>query len=189
MDVRDASGNPVALIVVGGVLQTSNGGAVSSPQLPATIGQKDAAHSMSVVLSSDGPFSTNFGLQADAVATTDTGSFSLIALFKRLLQGVTSMLGQRSYTITQTAITMDGTTKQLIAANAARKYLSWMVVGAGAVTVAPGAADAVAGVGRVYNGGGTALQGGAEDFPGGAPSNPFQTIGPVGAILYVWEGV
>lgn len=34
----------------------------------------------------------NIGAKADAAATTDTGSFSLIALFKRLLQGITSLV-------------------------------------------------------------------------------------------------
>ncbi len=33
----------------------------------------------------------NLGAKADAVATTDIGTFSLIALFKRLLQGMTTL--------------------------------------------------------------------------------------------------
>lgn len=52
---------------------------------PAALGQGTAAQSIPVVLSSDGPFATNFGVQADAAATSDTGSFSFIAFVKRLL--------------------------------------------------------------------------------------------------------
>lgn len=48
-------------------------------------GSATAANSMPVVLSTDGPFATNFGAVADVEATTDTGSFSFIAFVKRLL--------------------------------------------------------------------------------------------------------
>lgn len=37
---------------------------------------------------------TNTGAQADAVATTDTGTFSLIALIKKVAQNITSLAGQ-----------------------------------------------------------------------------------------------
>lgn len=67
---------------------------VAVANLPGTLGQKTAAGSTSVVLSSDGPFSTNFGLQADAAATTDTGSFSLVAFIKRGLQNWTALLAK-----------------------------------------------------------------------------------------------
>lgn len=50
-----------------------------------TLGAKPAASSLPVVLSSDGPFATNFGQVADAAASTDTGSFSFLAFIKRLL--------------------------------------------------------------------------------------------------------
>lgn len=49
------------------------------------LGQAIAANSTPVVLSSDGPFATNFGLQTDAEATSDTGAFNFLQLFKRLL--------------------------------------------------------------------------------------------------------
>lgn len=39
-----------------------------------------------------GATSTNLGAKADSAATNDTGTFSLIALFKRLLQGITSLV-------------------------------------------------------------------------------------------------
>ncbi|MCC5644788.1 hypothetical protein LC607_17950 [Nostoc sp. CHAB 5824] len=62
-------------------------------RLPVTLGTKTAANSLPVTLSSDGAFSTNFGSTSDSAATTDTASFSLIALFKRLLS-VTLAKGQ-----------------------------------------------------------------------------------------------
>lgn len=77
---------------------------ITSTQLPASLGQKTAANSMSVVLSSDGPFSANFGLTADSVATSDTGTFSFIALFKRLLTlvtGITAVGHTATVTITR----------------------------------------------------------------------------------------
>ena len=67
---------------------------VTALQTLATRGQQVSATSTSVVLSSDGPFATNFGLQADTVATTDTGSFSLLALIKRGLQNWTALLAK-----------------------------------------------------------------------------------------------
>jgi len=48
-------------------------------------GLNTAANSISVALSSDGPFATNFGASADTEATSDTGSFSLLGFVKRLL--------------------------------------------------------------------------------------------------------
>lgn len=49
--------------------------------LPTSLGTKTAANSLAVTLASDGAI----GAQADASATSDTGTFSLIALFKRSL--------------------------------------------------------------------------------------------------------
>lgn len=49
------------------------------------LGSATSANSTPVVLSSDGPFSTNFGAVADTAATSDTGSFGLLGLIKRLL--------------------------------------------------------------------------------------------------------
>ena len=54
-------------------------------RLPTSTGAKTSALSFPVALSTDGLFATNFGAQADAAATTDAGSFSLISLVKRLL--------------------------------------------------------------------------------------------------------
>lgn len=58
-----------------------------------TTGTKSAANSFPVVLSQDGPFSTNFGLSTEGPADSDTASASFLRLFKRLLQRVTSLLG------------------------------------------------------------------------------------------------
>lgn len=59
-----------------------------------TPGQKAAAGSISVVLSSDGPFATNFGAAGDSAATSDTGSASFISLVKRGLQNWTTLLAR-----------------------------------------------------------------------------------------------
>ena len=64
--------------------------------LPSTLGQKTKANSLAVTLASDSdtlPISNaDLGLQADAVASSDTGTFSLIALFKRHLQYLGNVL-------------------------------------------------------------------------------------------------
>jgi hypothetical protein len=56
------------------------------------LGAAAAAASTPVTLANDGVFAVNFGLQADAAAGTDTGSFSFVALFKRMLQKFTTQL-------------------------------------------------------------------------------------------------
>jgi len=55
-----------------------------SPNITRGAGVVDA-NTQRVTLSSDGPLVTSVGNQADTPATTDSGTFSLIALFKRLL--------------------------------------------------------------------------------------------------------
>lgn len=51
----------------------------------------------------------DLGAQADAVATSDTGTFSLIALVKRGLQNWTTLLGRvPSLTVTSTRLLVDG---------------------------------------------------------------------------------
>lgn len=56
------------------------------------VGTKPAANSLPVVLSSDGPFSTNFGLSTEPPADSDTANSSFLRLFKRLLQSISSRL-------------------------------------------------------------------------------------------------
>ncbi|MEH1828259.1 MAG: hypothetical protein V7L22_23480 [Nostoc sp.] len=67
-------------------LDTTNSGYLSSinNKTPA-LGANTSANSQPVTLANDGIFATNFGAGSDSTATTDTGTFSLIALFKRLL--------------------------------------------------------------------------------------------------------
>lgn len=62
----------------------------TSPQLPTALGAQVAAQSLGVALATDGPVGTN----ADAAATSDAGSFSLIALVKRALANWTTLLGR-----------------------------------------------------------------------------------------------
>lgn len=63
-----------------------------------------------------GNIDTNLGAKADASATTDTGTFSLISLFKRLLEKTTTLISTLTDGTQKTKIT-DGagtvTTKQL----------------------------------------------------------------------------
>ena len=74
--------------------------------LPAK-GSATAANSIPVVLSSDGPFSTGFGAQADAAATSDTGAFSLIALIKRSLQNGSTLVGRVPAAVTPGLLPVD----------------------------------------------------------------------------------
>ncbi len=62
------------------------------------------------------------GAQADAAATTDAGTFSLIALFKRLLQGITTLTGKWSAaTGTKANVVAAITSTTILASNANRK--------------------------------------------------------------------
>lgn len=60
-----------------------------------------------------------FGTPGDAAATTDTGSFSFIALFKRLLSKIQDR--SKVSTATPVQVTCDATADPLISANTARK--------------------------------------------------------------------
>lgn len=78
-------------------------------------------------------FDTSFGLPNDAAAGTDVGTFSFIALFKRLLTSVTTLLATNAAmsaklqdhskvtTATPVQATCDTTADSLLALNAARK--------------------------------------------------------------------
>lgn len=57
-----------------------------------SLGANTAANSTPVTLANDGVFATNFGATADSAASSDTGTFSLIALVKRSLQSLTSLI-------------------------------------------------------------------------------------------------
>lgn len=88
-------------------LQASVNG--TDPQLPATLGPKTSANSLSMTLASDqalplpagaatqatlANIDADVGIVSDAAASSDTGSFSLIALIKRGLQNWTTLLGR-----------------------------------------------------------------------------------------------
>lgn len=97
--------------------------------------------------------------------------------------------GGSSYTITQTVVSITAGGLQIIAANANRKYLEWMVVGTQDVTVAPGAAAPSVGMGMVYTGVGAGKQGAGELFAQGVPTNAFSAIAAAaGSSLVIWEG-
>lgn len=62
------------------------------------------------------------GAKADAAATTDTGTFSLMALFKRLLQGITTLTGKWSAaTGAKSNVPSSATSVTILASNANRK--------------------------------------------------------------------
>lgn len=78
--------------------------------LPAALGQGTMAQSLRVVLASDQStivvsatattnLDTNLGAKADAVASTDTGTFSLISLIKKVNQSLTALIAQLPATL------------------------------------------------------------------------------------------
>lgn len=77
----------------------------------------------------------------------------------------------------------------LIAANANRKALRWMITGTNPMTVVPGAGPAVAGAGMNYSpGSGTGYQGGSDSFAGEVSTQAFSAISTGGTTVVVWEG-
>lgn len=92
--------------------------------------------------------------------------------------------------IVQTVINLAaGTSATLIAANAARKSLRWMVVGTNPMTVAPGTGTVTVGQGMNYGpSSGLGQQGGAESFTSDVPTNAFSAISAAGTTVAVWEG-
>jgi hypothetical protein len=97
-------------------------------------------------------------------------------------------LALESYALTQTVVTVTTSSQTLIAANASRKYLSWMVIGTADVTISP-ATPVVNGTGQMYQSNGATKQGASEEFPHGAPTNAFYVIAAAtGSTVVVWEG-
>ena len=91
-------------------------------------------------------------------------------------------------TITQTVVT--GTSGTLIAANASRKSLRWMNVGAATVTVAPGTVAPTVGQGMVYeaSSSGATHQGGSETISDvSQATNAFSFSAAASAVVVVWE--
>lgn len=104
-----------------------------------------------------------------------------------------SVVSEAPYTITQSNVTLSaGVATNIVSVNSARKYLSFMVVGANDVTVSPGLVSGTPvtmGNGLIYQAQAAGKQGGSQEFPNGAPTNAFQAISTVGSQLIVWEGV
>ena len=97
-------------------------------RMAATLGAKTAANSMAVAIATDDPMSLAIGNKADTVASSDTGTFSLIALTKRLLQFQSDS--------TPTPVIDGGAQYETVAASQTNQVLG----GAGAI------GDAIAGV-------------------------------------------
>lgn len=99
--------------------------------------------------------------------------------------------GGAAVTWTQIPVTLvAATSATLIAANANRRALRWMVTGSNPMTVVPGAGPAVAGTGMNYSpGSGVGFQGGADGFSGEVSTQAFTAISTLGTTVAVWEGV
>jgi hypothetical protein len=79
-------------------------------QLPSALGQTTKSASLSVALASDDAAVTALGAQADSAATTDTGTFSLIALFKRAMGYWSTIATAAADTTTPSPVKIDQTT-------------------------------------------------------------------------------
>ena len=79
-----------------------------SPDVSRGTGNVDA-NTQRVTLAQDGTFAIAVGSIADAAATTDTGSFSIIAFIKRSLQNWTTLLSRvPTLTVASTRLLVDG---------------------------------------------------------------------------------
>ena len=79
---------------------------ISSASLPLPAGAATSAN-QSTANTSLSNIDTDLGAQADASASSDTGTFSLISLFKRLLSRVTTLV-PANLTVTSTRLLVDG---------------------------------------------------------------------------------
>lgn len=73
------------LAALNGYVDSLEGTSATLLSRTPALGSATSAAATPVVLSSDGPFATNFGLTDSAAAATDTGNANLLALLKRLL--------------------------------------------------------------------------------------------------------
>lgn len=98
LGIKTAANSLPVVLPSDGVLPLPTGAATSAKQdtlaglLPASVGQKLKTTSLAVSLSTNEPLLDTLGAPADAHATTDAGTFSLIALTKRLLEKLTTQL-------------------------------------------------------------------------------------------------
>ena len=77
----------------------NDGDVSSSNRMPVATGASTGAgavdaNTQRVTIASDGPLMTSIGAPADAAATTDTGTFSLLAFVKRGLSNWTTLLSR-----------------------------------------------------------------------------------------------
>lgn len=80
-------------------------------RLPSSVGVKTASLSLPVTLSSDGVFSTSFGITTASTATSDTGSFSFLQFIKRLLSiKLPSTLSSDRFKVENLAVSTQRTT-------------------------------------------------------------------------------
>jgi hypothetical protein len=137
---------------------------------PTSLGTKTAANSLAVTLASDGPFITSIGAPADSSASSDSGTFSLIALFKRALgylatiatsAGSTAPVPVEVGPFKPREIAASQTNAAIGATGAAGDYLSHLIIQP--ATTSPG-------VVTLYDGstGGTNVT--VYSFPGGSSS-------------------
>ena len=94
---------------------------------PTALGGTTSANSFPVVLSSDGPFTTQTGSITETAPASDTASSGLNGRLQRIAQRLTSLIAQLPSLVTMTerssTVTAGGTSQQLAAANASRRYL------------------------------------------------------------------
>ena len=102
--VSDAGGS----VTVDGSVSIAGTAAVSAASLPLPSGAATAAN-QATEIASLGNIDADLGAPADAAATSDTGTFSVIALIKRGLTNWTTLLGRvPSLTVSSTRLLVDG---------------------------------------------------------------------------------
>jgi len=102
--VSDAGGS----VTVDGSVSIAGTAAVSAASLPLPSGAATAAN-QATEIASLGNIDADLGAPADAAATSDTGTFGVIALIKRGLTNWTTLLGRvPSLTVSSTRLLVDG---------------------------------------------------------------------------------
>lgn len=101
------------------------------------LGPTTAANSTPITLANDGVFAVNFGATVDSAASSDTGTFSLIALIKRILTKIPQL------TISSTRLLVDGSGVTQPISRSERTYTRFRVdtstSGDNTIIAAPGA--------------------------------------------------
>ena len=101
------------------------------------LGPATAANSTPITLANDGVFAVNFGATVDSAASSDTGTFSLIALIKRILTKIPQL------TTSSTRLLVDGSGVTQPISRSERTYTRFRVdtstSGDNTIIAAPGA--------------------------------------------------